>query len=112
MKLIDMDTVFRFDMLLPIGLIVLQELLLLFAGISILKKMKFLVTPIACMDYSQVIVVGCFLFGITLIGTGDIEGLFQSYKTFQNAGRQVYSNTFSKFSEYFLTVLIFEILFA
>ena len=64
------------------------------------------------MEYSQIIVAAAFLFGVFFIGTGDSAGLFQAFKTFQNANKAVFSDTFSKFSNFFLVILFFEMLFA
>ncbi len=107
-----MNSILHFNLLLPIGLLVLQSIILLFLSFTILKRRKILKAPYSGMEYSQLIVVSSFLFGVFFISTGDISGLFQSFKTFQNAKLNVFSDTFLKFSQFFLVIIFFEILFA
>jgi hypothetical protein len=106
-----MNTIFRFDTLLPIALLTLQTFALLFSCMFVLKKLKILKTPYAGMEYSELIIVSAFLFGVFFISTADIGGLFQAFKTFQNIGTRIFSTTFSKFGQFFLVLLFFEILF-
>jgi len=98
-------------MLIPILLIVIQGFVLLFGAITILKRLKFLKTPYAGMEYSQLLVGAAFILGVFLISTGSTASVFQSFKTFQNANGSVLTNTFSKFSQFFVVVVVFEVLF-
>jgi len=98
-------------MLIPIVLIILQCFVLLFGSITILKRLKFLKTPYAGMEYSQLLVGAAFIFGVFLISTGSTASIFQSFKTFQNGSEGVFTNTFSKFSQFFVVVVVFEVLF-
>lgn len=107
-----MRSVLNFDILLPIGFLLLQAFLLLFMGMTVLRRFKILKTPYAGMEYSEVIIGAALLFCIFFISLANIEGLFQTFKTYQNQGNNVFSNTFSKFSQFFLVVLFFELLFA
>lgn len=106
-----MHSILNFDILLPISLLLLQSFLLLFICIFVLRRIRLLKTPYGGMEYSEVIVAAMFLFSIFFISTANIEGLFQAFKTFQNQQENVFSNTFSKFSQFFLVVLLFELLF-
>jgi hypothetical protein len=106
-----MNTILRFEMLIPILLLVMQSFVLLFIGLFILRRLKLLKLPYAGMEYSQLIVTASILFGVFFISTADTGGLFQTFKTFQNANSKVFSNTFYKFSQFFLVVFFFEILF-
>lgn len=102
----------HFTVLLPIGLLVLQTFIFLFICTTVLKRLKLLRAPYAGMEYSQLIVAAAFLFSTFYISTADIAGLFQAFKTFENAKENLFANTFYKFSQFFLAALFFEILFA
>jgi hypothetical protein len=106
-----MTSILRFEMLIPILLIILQEFVLLFGSITVLKRLKFLKTPYAGMEYSQLLIGAAFILGVFLISTGSTAGVFQSFKSFQNGSEGVLANTFSKFSQFFMIVLLFEVLF-
>jgi hypothetical protein len=106
-----MHSILNFDILLPIGLLLLQAFLLLFICIFVLRRIRLLKIPYGGMEYSEVIVAAMFLFSVFFISTANIEGLFQAFKTFQNQQENVFSNTFSKFSQFFLVILLFELLF-
>lgn len=106
-----MRTILRFDILLPIGLLLLQALLLLFICVVVLRRIKLLKSPYSGIEYSEATLASMFLFSVFFISTANIEGMFQAFKTFQNQGQNVFSNTFSKFSQFFLVILLFEILF-
>jgi type III secretory pathway component EscS len=106
-----MNTLFRIDLLLPIALLFVQAAVLLFIFIWVLQKLKILRTPYAGMEYSQIIVAAAFLFGVFFIATADTSGLFQTFKTLQNAGQKT-SGGFTKFSQFFLVILFFEAMFA
>lgn len=107
-----MHPILNFNLLLPIGLLLLQTLLLLFIAIATLTRVQLLKQPYTGMEYSQVTLTAAFLFSVFLISVADIEGLFQAFKTFQNQNEQVWQNTFSKFSQFFLVILLFQLLFA
>jgi sterol desaturase/sphingolipid hydroxylase (fatty acid hydroxylase superfamily) len=111
MKIIDMKSILNFDVLIPIGLEVIQALLLLFSCITLLRKFRLLKLPYAGMEYSEIAFACFLLFSVFFISTANIEGLFQAYKTFENQQEQVFSNTFYKFSQFFLVILLFEFLF-
>lgn len=106
-----MRSVLNFEILLPIGLLLLQALMLLFISVVVLRRVKLLKSPYSGMEYSEVILAGMLFFSVFFISTANIEGLFQAFKTFQNQGRNVLTNTFSKFSQFFLVVLLLELLF-
>lgn len=106
-----MTSILSFNFVLPIGLLLLQAFILLLISTSVLKKLKLLRTPYAGMEYSQIIVAATFLFGVFLISTADTSGLFQAFKTFQNAKQDLWSNTFMKFSQFFLVILFFQVIF-
>jgi type III secretory pathway component EscS len=106
-----MQTLLSFSTLLPIAILLLQAFIILFLSIVILKKLRLLKTPYAGMEYSQVIVAAAIIFGAFYISLSDIPSLFQAYKTYANQQEHIFNNTFSKFSQFFLVVLLFEILF-
>jgi hypothetical protein len=107
-----MNSIFRLEVLLPISLLIIQAFILLLIFITILKRINILKTPYAGMEYSQLIVTSAFLFGIFFIATADTEATFQAFKTFQNAGEKTFSSTFNKFSQFFLVVIFFEMIFS
>lgn len=104
-------SILSLELLLPIGLLVIQALIVLFICVGVLKRMRILRTPYAGMEYSQLIIATVFLFSVFLIAIADTTALFQAFKTFQNNKQDVLSNTISKFSQFFLVVLFFELLF-
>ena len=106
-----MNTTLRFDLLIPISLLVLQTLILIFLSFNVLKRFKILRTSYSGMEYSQLIVAVAILFGVLFISMSDIAALFQSFKTYQNTKENIFSGTFLKFSQFFMLVLFFEILF-
>jgi hypothetical protein len=106
-----MNSILRFETLLPVGLLVVQTFVLLFICIFVLRKLKILKTPYAGLEYSQLILASAFLFGVFFISTAGTGALFQVFKIFQNAGSKLFSNTVSKFGQFFLVILFFEFLF-
>src|ERR1700712_4758237 len=106
-----MNSILHFTVLLPIALLVLQAFVFLFICTTFLKRFKLIKVPYAGMEYSHLIVAAAFLFSVLFISTADIAGLFQAFKTFENANGSVLSNTFYKFSQFFLALLFFQILF-
>jgi hypothetical protein len=107
-----MQSILNFQLLIPISLLVLQTFILLFIEVAVLRRFKILKLPYAGMEYSNLIIVAILLFGVFFISTADIGALFQSFKTFQNARENIFSNTFYKFSQFFLVIFFFQILFA
>lgn len=106
-----MESIFNVNLLLPIGLILMQTLFFFFLCLFLLRRAHIIRLPIAGMEYSGVIVAGAVLFGLFYITTADIQGLFQAYKTYQNRGEDVAANIFSKFSQYFLVILFLGALY-
>lgn len=101
-----------FDILLPIGLLIIQNFLLIIICMAILKRSKLLKAPFVGMEFSQLILAAAFLLGVFLIATADVTELFQAFKTFKNDGTHILSKTISKFSQFFIMILLFEILFS
>jgi hypothetical protein len=106
-----MNTVLNFHVILPILLVIIQSLILLFCTIAALRYFKLLRSPYAGMAYNKLIFVSVVIGSVFIIGTADIEGLFQATKTFDNVDAGFYSNTFYKFSQFFFVIFIFELLF-
>jgi hypothetical protein len=107
-----MNAIFHLGTLLPICLLIIQGFIFLLVFTSILKRFNILKIPYAGIEYSQLIVASSFLFGMFFITTASIEGTFQAFKTFQNDGARLFVNTVNKFSQFFLVILLFEIIFA
>jgi len=107
-----MNSILKFELLIPISLLVLQTMILIFLSFSVLKRLKILKVPFSGLEYSQVTVASAILLGILLISMADIAALFQSFKTYQNTKANIFSGTFLKFSQFFMLILFFEILFA
>ena len=105
-----MNSILHFETLLPIALLILQTLVLFFVVFLVLKRFGILKAPYAGLEYSQVILASVCLFAVFFISTADIGALFQAFKTFQNAGTKVLSSTYSKFIQFFLVILFFEIM--
>lgn len=106
-----MKSIFNPEILLPIGLLLLQTFFFFFLCLFLLRRSKIVKMPLAGLEYSNVIVASAILFGLFYISTADIQGLFQSYKTYQNLGQDLVSNTFSKFSQFFLVIFFLECLY-
>lgn len=107
-----MSSIFRVEILLPISLLLMQAFTILLIFVAILKKINILKSPYAGMEYSQLVVASAFLFGIFFIATADTAATFQAFKAFQNAREKIFSNTFNKFSQFFLVIIFFEIIFS
>lgn len=106
-----MEAIFNVQILIPIGLLLLQTLFFFFLCLFLLRRTQIIRLPMAGMEYSNVIVAGAILFGLFYITTADIQGLFQAYKTYQNSGEALAINTFAKFSQYFLVILFLAVLY-
>ena len=111
MKLIDMTSLLKPELLLPILLLLVQAFILVYISMVVLKKLKVLKAPYGGMEYSQVILASSFIFSVMFISTASITGVFQSFKLFQNAGGSLVANIISKFSQFFLIIVFFELLF-
>lgn len=97
--------------LLPVVLLVLQTFLFLFCAIAVLRYLKILQLPYAGMEYSQLIKGVGILMSIMIIGFSDAEAVVQTVKTFHNYGDGFYRNTFIKFSQFILLLMIAECIF-
>jgi type III secretory pathway component EscS len=106
-----MRSIFTADIFLPIALLLLQALFFFFLGLVLLKRFRIIKQPLAGLEYSNVVVAGAVLFGVFYITTADIQGVFQSYKTYQNLQGKLWANCLSTFSQYFLVVLFLELLY-
>ncbi|MEJ0105519.1 MAG: hypothetical protein WDO19_24455 [Bacteroidota bacterium] len=107
-----MNTIIQPQIIVPILLLLLQSIVLLFVSVTILRSLKILKVPYAGMEYSQIILASAFIFGILFISSAGVPALFQSFKIFQNRGTDVIANTFSKFSQFFLIIVFFEIIYS
>lgn len=105
-----MQPTIHLSIVLPIMLQILQALVLLLLAITILRKRKLIVEPIGAMDYSTVIFCSSILFGVLLISAGDSVYFLRAYKSVV-ATDNVWGNTFSAFSRYFLTTICATALF-
>jgi len=106
-----MKSILQFEILLPILLLIIQTLVHLFICLFVLKRIRLLKTPYAGMEYSQVIVATSILAGVFFISTADVAGLFQTFKTFQNAGSDILFNTLKNFGQLTLITFLLEIAF-
>ena len=106
-----MKIIFSLQTLLPIGLLVLQTYLFVFLTITILRRTKILKSPYAGMEYGEVVLAASLLFGVVFISTADGDSLFQAFKIYQNRGVSVWSDTFIKFSQFFLLILCVIVVF-
>ena len=106
-----MNTIIQPQIIVPIFLLLLQAGILLFVTISILRSLGILKTPYAGIDYSYAITAAAYIGGAIFISTAQISALFQSYKVFHNQGVDIISNIFHKFSQFFLVIVFFEIIY-
>jgi hypothetical protein len=105
-----MKPLLNLEMLLPVGILLLQIIVILFVCLTILKKVKIIKSPLAGLEYSQAIFACCILFAVFIIDTASVSATFQSFKTYQNQQISILQPLFSKSGQYFLVVLFFEAL--
>lgn len=102
----------KLTILLPVLLVLFQAILLFFIWFWVLRKARIIRVPFGGMEYSQLVLAGSILFGASIISVSDVGPVFQSYKAYQSAGVPLLKNTFSKFCQLLLVVLMVEFLFA
>lgn len=96
---------------LPIALLVLQTFVLLLTTVWVLRYLKILQLPYAGMLYSKVVITAVILFSVMIISFADIEGVFQSVKTFHNYGDGFYKNVFTRLSQFIFIIVLAVCLF-
>jgi|GEM_PF-2177111 hypothetical protein len=106
-----MKALANFEILFGLLLLIFQFIVLTLIFILALRKSGLLKFPIAGLEYSQGIFVSLLLVGGYIIGLSSIIYVFETVKSIQNAGQPVYITTFVKFSQFFLVILLLEILY-
>jgi hypothetical protein len=105
-----MKAILNFQIMWPIFIWLLQTMLFLFIGATILWKLGMIKRPLAGMEYSQAIMAAVTIFSVLLISTASAGPLFQTFKTMQNQGSPDWRVYGAKAGELLLVSLFFEVL--
>lgn len=97
---------------LPVVLLVVQTLIILGCTVGALRYFKILQLPYAGMEYRKVVLATAALIAMALISFSDVEALIQTVKTYHQYDDGFYRNLLMKFSQFFLIIVIAELLLA
>lgn len=106
-----MNTLFDPLLLLPIALLLAQALIFFICGVWLLRRFGFIVQPFSGADYSQIIFAASVLLGVLLIAISPVKATFQAFYTYQSGNKQIFASLISKSGQYFIVMLVCEILF-
>lgn len=98
--------------LLPVFFLLLQLLILLLLAITVLRRLNVIKFPIGGLEYSQVIFACSSLFAVLFIGTGEIQAIFQTFKSLQNQSIGIIQPLAAKTAQFFVVIIFFELLLA
>lgn len=98
--------------LYPMVLLLIQLITFLFLTIWVLQRLKIIKLPFGGLEYSQVIFTCSSIFAVLLIASSGTSAVFQTYKTLQNQSTEIFKPLLSKSAQFFLVIVIFELLLA
>ena len=105
-----MNTILNVEILIPIGLLLLQTGIILLIWISILKKIGIIKKPFDGLEYSHAIFTSVFILSVLLVATSSAPAMFQTFKTYQSQNGNLWQLYLYKSSQFFLIILFFEVL--
>ena len=105
-----MKQMFDFNILLPIGILLVQAFILLAVCLYVLRKTNLIALPFGGMEYSQAIFAAACLISLFIISTAAVGATFQTYKTYNAQDIPIIKGLLGKSGQFLLVILIFETL--
>jgi len=106
-----MKTIFPAYIGVAFPLLVAQTYLLIYATISLLRRMKLLKRPYSGMEYSESLYAAIIILGVLLMASADAPGIFQAAKSYSDSYTSAGGPFLLFFSRSFLVILSFSLLF-
>ncbi len=94
----------------PVLWILLQNLLIIYISLWLLRMMRLLSNPIAGLEYSQIVIGGTLLLTMVGLGNVSVQACYDTYLSFSSQPGPWIGKIILQYSRYFLVILIFEFL--
>ncbi len=105
-----MNISFFFKLCVPFLWILLQNLLIIYTALRVLRLMGLLKRPVAGLEYSQAVMACILLLTMTGVGNVSVQACYDTYLNYSNQPGLWISKIMLQYSRYFLVVILFELL--